>query len=407
MRFISLIPLSLLTFATAALAFPSLASRHYKVQDGHTVPSTQDQPARPSVTQSPSQAGIQSCLHSSQKARKFVLPDPIANFTSKIIPDDDHPYRAPCQYDRRGPCPALNTLANHGYIPRNGVTTTEQIIQGCMEGFGMARDLTRGNANTAMLSIGDADELVPPLPGCIDGPISGGLSKAGRIEGDVSLTRLDASEGSGSRFNPGLFDQLLLFVGKFGDNSPGQDTRLNSEVFTQLLRSRFNFEKANDPKLSYRVGRQLISLAATALILELFPSFPNGVNANLTVPELSSFFRDERFPENWVRRAPPAGLPEIVPTAGIFAKAITMDPPSDTVVSPGRNINGTYVQDPPFQNILCEGYMATVETDIPAIFNKQTGILKENVDTMLAAMLKPFADIANCTAAVPNGQAGV
>lgn len=143
-----------------------------------------------------------------------------------------------------------------------------------------------------MLSIGDADELVPPLPGCIDGPIAGGLSKAGRIEGDVSLSRDDASEGSPSKFSPRLFDevckalairstftdapQLLLFVGKFGENTPGMETRLNSKVFEEFIRARYNYERANDPNLSYRVGRQLISLAATALVLELFPSFPDG-----------------------------------------------------------------------------------------------------------------------------------
>lgn len=68
-----------------------------------------------------------------------------------------------------------------------------------------------------------------------------------------------------------------MFVGKFGDSSPGPDTKLNNKVLAELLRARFNFERANDPNLSYRVDRQLISFAATALILQLFPSFPNGM----------------------------------------------------------------------------------------------------------------------------------
>jgi hypothetical protein len=34
-----------------------------------------------------------------------------------------HAFQPPnfAQGDQRGPCPGLNALANHGYIPRNGI----------------------------------------------------------------------------------------------------------------------------------------------------------------------------------------------------------------------------------------------------------------------------------------------
>ena len=35
-------------------------------------------------------------------------------------PDSAHPWRRPSRYDSRSPCPALNTAANHGYLPRHG-----------------------------------------------------------------------------------------------------------------------------------------------------------------------------------------------------------------------------------------------------------------------------------------------
>lgn len=37
----------------------------------------------------------------------------------------DHAFIAPnfTAGDQRGPCPGLNALANHGYIPRNGVVS--------------------------------------------------------------------------------------------------------------------------------------------------------------------------------------------------------------------------------------------------------------------------------------------
>ena len=35
---------------------------------------------------------------------------------------------------------ALNTLANHGYIPRNGSASVEQIHRGVMEAFNVEHD---------------------------------------------------------------------------------------------------------------------------------------------------------------------------------------------------------------------------------------------------------------------------
>lgn len=41
----------------------------------------------------------------------------------KAIPGDDpdHQFQAPGPTDVRGNCPTLNTLANHGYLSRDGV----------------------------------------------------------------------------------------------------------------------------------------------------------------------------------------------------------------------------------------------------------------------------------------------
>ena len=36
--------------------------------------------------------------------------------------------------DQRGPCPGLNAMANHGYLPHNGVATIQQFIDGTYDG---------------------------------------------------------------------------------------------------------------------------------------------------------------------------------------------------------------------------------------------------------------------------------
>lgn len=49
-----------------------------------------------------------------QEVTPGTPPGPLAFNGTKLIFDADHPYRAPGPDDIRGPCPGLNTLANHG-----------------------------------------------------------------------------------------------------------------------------------------------------------------------------------------------------------------------------------------------------------------------------------------------------
>jgi hypothetical protein len=43
-----------------------------------------------------------------------------------VRPGTTHEYRAPGSGDKRGPCPGLNAAANHGFLPRNGITSIQQ-----------------------------------------------------------------------------------------------------------------------------------------------------------------------------------------------------------------------------------------------------------------------------------------
>jgi hypothetical protein len=73
-----------------------------------------------------------------------------------------------------GPCPGLNTLANHGYLPRNGIVTAAQSINASSYVFNMGADLGavlsaaavvfNGDIPTLTFSIGGADarQYYPP-----------------------------------------------------------------------------------------------------------------------------------------------------------------------------------------------------------------------------------------------------
>ncbi len=42
--------------------------------------------------------------------------------------DADHPWQAPSATDVRSPCPLLNALANHGWLPRSGRNITSEDV---------------------------------------------------------------------------------------------------------------------------------------------------------------------------------------------------------------------------------------------------------------------------------------
>lgn len=52
----------------------------------------------------------------------------------------------PGHEDRRGPCPALNALANHGYISRDGVTNMDEVVAAAQDVFGFEETFAAGFA---------------------------------------------------------------------------------------------------------------------------------------------------------------------------------------------------------------------------------------------------------------------
>ncbi|KAJ3497381.1 heme-thiolate peroxidase [Lecanicillium saksenae] len=55
---------------------------------------------------------------------------------------DDHEYRKPGPTDLRGPCPGINTVANHGYIPRDGRNfSTADLAHAFWDAYGITPDI--------------------------------------------------------------------------------------------------------------------------------------------------------------------------------------------------------------------------------------------------------------------------
>ena len=110
---------------------------------------------------------------------------PSENFPIWLPPnptDRQSPSRLFEEYSRsnsdlgRSPCPMLNTLANHGFLPRNGVNVSlDDLINGLSESINLAADATitpgeialttstTGNASTFNLDDLDKHHSKPEL----------------------------------------------------------------------------------------------------------------------------------------------------------------------------------------------------------------------------------------------------
>ena len=75
----------------------------------------------------------------------------------KTIPGTEayHKYIAPGPTDRRGVCPALNTLADHGFLSRDGITTWAEAGNAIQTAFGFRYDLATILSALGLLSGGD------------------------------------------------------------------------------------------------------------------------------------------------------------------------------------------------------------------------------------------------------------
>ncbi|KAI0814073.1 hypothetical protein GGR55DRAFT_687083 [Xylaria sp. FL0064] len=125
----------------------------------------------------------------------------------RISVDGEHAFVPPNfkAGDQRGPCPGLNALANHGYLPHNGVAAMATLIQAVNEVYGMSIDL--GGFLAVYGTVFDGNPLSTNPGYSIGGPsefsqnILNGLGLLGtptglsgshnKYESDVSATRGD------------------------------------------------------------------------------------------------------------------------------------------------------------------------------------------------------------------------
>ncbi|XP_018916952.2 uncharacterized protein [Bemisia tabaci] len=251
--------------------------------------------------------------HQNYQARRIIKPifDPVAQ---RVEVTSQHAFVAPGPDDQRGPCPGLNAMANHNYIPRNGVATIQQLVEGCNKAYGMGRDLALVLAVYSCVMAGDTtkESIGGNTPKVIGGPlgIPHGLSFShNKFETDASPTRGDLYQfGDASKVQMPQFKQLYGMGNK--------STNYNLDIIFDFYAKRLAQSKSDNPKFFHPAVAGVLLVGAYSFIYRLFANHSaEHSDGFLDQETLKSFYAisgegdkmtympgHERIPSIWYKR---------------------------------------------------------------------------------------------------------
>ncbi|KAF2168491.1 hypothetical protein M409DRAFT_65447 [Zasmidium cellare ATCC 36951] len=315
-------------------------------------------------------------------------------FGLQEIPGDDkaHRYIKPKKSAVRGMCPTLNTMANHGYIDRSGITTFAEAANACQITLGFGYDtcvflsalglLAGGDLPTGKYSIGGADARVPNTLGP-----SLGISRHGFFEVDNSISRIDSYFGNQADFNLDRFNRLVSIADKYN----GQ---FGNSAFAEERVLLYNEAKNNNPQFNAGVRWLAVTTAERVFIFRALPNGTDETNANYA--NVAPFYVNETFPRDWFRRSTPYSL------ANTGTDIATLLATSGELTVPGTN-EGLNNFVPLGLDI---GALSPQEATCflaQAVFDETPGFLApalaDNIDLVNAFLngaLKPFFASFNC-----------
>ena len=133
---------------------------------------------------------------------KFTIL-PVALLASSAICATDaetYEFISPSATDRRSPCPMVNTLANHGYLSRDGLNIS---MSDLVTAFNLSVNL-----ESAATQLVGAKALLTSTTGNASTFNLDDLDEHGVIEHDGSLSRADIYFGDNHSFNATIWDSV-------------------------------------------------------------------------------------------------------------------------------------------------------------------------------------------------------
>jgi hypothetical protein len=246
-------------------------------------------------------------------------------------------YQAPLPTDIRSPCPIVNSLANHGYIPRDGRNVRASEMKAALDELGLASTistlLTYGaylehhdNPATglwafvrnplayalqrfALRDVGQTDPDGSPYLNLDQ------LDRHGAIEHDVSLSRRDWAQGDNKSPQKDLIAEFLA--------SSSDGNEITVADFARFRSRRLEQQRKDNPRLVFGPEQHGAACAEGALIQRLFGNSSRGYA--MPVSYVKAVFEEERFPfkEGWERRSWwLLGLGEVLSQIRVVKKAV-------------------------------------------------------------------------------------
>ncbi|KAK5994757.1 Peroxidase stcC-like protein [Cladobotryum mycophilum] len=200
------------------------------------------------------------------------LPLPLRPILNPLDPRF-HNFVPPGPGDSRSPCPGLNSLANHGFLPHDGrnITLTSLII-GAFQGLGVSPEISIAAgggelAKSKRLAAFDLHEL----------------SDHGFIEHDCSYAREDSSIGNNNDFNATTWSVPLGALMSFSHISPA--------VIGKAKAARVRDNMKRNPKQECGARALAFGALENGMVLAV-------LGGNPPLQWLRTFMEEERLPSD-------------------------------------------------------------------------------------------------------------
>jgi len=225
--------------------------------------------------------------------------EPAGFFTAAALNMADHPFVAPTDTDSRTPCPALNSLANHGFLPHDGKAITPDVLKESLRSvYGLSFALATGLVESGWQSCG---QFVAGKKAPTD---LHEFAQHNKIEHDASLAHADVTPGE--KYAPVEVDQGLLqdFVSRSADG----------QFLTMEDVARVRVEREDALPVPLETKGVIAATGEGILLLNRI-----GDSEKVSVSDVQTFLGESRLPDSYTG---PKGSMSFI-TGGVLIAKLT------------------------------------------------------------------------------------